>query len=86
MRITPDWNEMHKVLRLTVIIFFFTFMSMLIFLSCVDQWAIGKSPEELAREMFEVDSLMRTIMLQIDSTQLDFEKFYIDAQRINNGH
>ena len=46
---------------------------------------IGKTRKELAREMFEVDSLMRTIQLQLDSTSIDFEKFYINAQRINNG-
>ncbi len=86
MRVTPDWREMNRVLRALLVIFFVTFMCMMVFLSCVDEWAIGRSQEELAREMFEVDSLMRTIMLQIDSTRLDFEGFYIDAQRINNGH
>ena len=86
MRVTPDWREMNRVLRALLVIFFLTFTCMMVFLSCVDEWAIGQSQEELAREMFEVDSLMRTIMLQIDSTRLDFEGFYIDAQRINNGH
>ncbi len=42
---------------------------------------IGKTKEELAKEMFEVDSLLKTIHLQIDSTSM-----YIKAQRINNGH
>jgi len=42
---------------------------------------IGKTREELAKEMFEVDSLLKTIHLQIDSTSM-----YIKAQRINNGH
>ena len=42
---------------------------------------IGKPREELAKEMFEVDSLLKTIHLQIDSTSM-----YIKAQRINNGH
>jgi hypothetical protein len=36
--------------------------------------------------MFEVDSLIKTIQMQLDSTSIDFEKLYIDAQRINNGH
>ena len=36
--------------------------------------------------MFEVDSLIRTIQMQLDSANIDFEGFYIDAQRINNGH
>ena len=42
---------------------------------------IGKTKEELAKEMFEVDSLLKTIHLQIDSTSM-----YIKAQRINTGH
>jgi hypothetical protein len=50
------------------------------------EYAIGKTHEEIAREMFEVDSIIKTIQIQIDSTNIDFEKFYIDAQRINNGH
>ena len=55
-------------------------------ISACEEIRIGKSKEDLAQEMFEVDSLMRTIQMQIDSTSIDFEKFYIDAQRINNGH
>jgi hypothetical protein len=53
---------------------------------CEYEYSIGKTHEEIAREMFEVDSLIRTIQMQIDSTSIDFEKFYLDAQRINNGH
>jgi hypothetical protein len=53
---------------------------------CEYEYAIGKTHEEIAREMFEVDSIIKTIQIQIDSTNIDFEKFYIDAQRINNGH
>ncbi len=48
--------------------------------------SIGKTKEEIAREMFEVDSLSKTIHMQLDSTAIDFNKIYIDAQRINNGH
>ena len=62
------------------------FMSGLILLSCADEWYLGKSREDLAREMFEVDSLIMTIQMQLDSSSVDFERFYIDAQRINNGH
>ena len=54
-------------------------------ISACEDVRIGKTRKELAREMFEVDSLMRTIQLQLDSTSIDFEKFYINAQRINNG-
>ena len=35
--------------------------------------------------MFEIDSLIKTIQLQIDSTSIEFDEFYINAQRINNG-
>ena len=52
--------------------------------SCEDI-RIGKTKAELAREMFEVDSLMKTIHLQMDSVAMDFNRLYIDAQRINNG-
>ena len=55
-------------------------------LRCSDEYYFGKSREDLTREMFEVDSLIRTIQLELDSTSLDFEKFYINGQRINNGH
>tara|TARA_R110002020_G_scaffold80247_9_gene200332 strand:- start:370 stop:606 length:237 start_codon:yes stop_codon:yes gene_type:complete len=77
---------MNKVLRWTIGAAFVVFMSGLVLLSCADEWYLGKSREDLVREMFEVDSLMMTIQMQLDSTSIDFQKFYIDAQRINNGH
>jgi len=77
---------MNKVLRWTIGAAFAVFMSGLILLSCADEWYLGKTREDLAREMFEVDSLLMTIQMQLDSTSIDFERFYIDAQRINNGH
>ena len=77
---------MSKILRWTIGAAFIVFMSGLILLSCVDEWYLGKSREELAKEMFEVDSLLKTIQLQLDSASVDFKTFYIDAQRINNGH
>lgn len=55
-------------------------------LRCTDEYYLGKTREELTKEMFEVDSLIRSIQYQLDSTSIDFERFYIDAQRINNGH
>lgn len=86
MRVVPDWQEMSSVLKWTVaissIIFFFGFL----LLACNEEFYLGKTREELYREMFEVDSIMMRIQMQIDSTSIDFEKFYIDAQRINNGH
>ena len=59
---------------------------LLVFITCADEYYLGKSKEELYKEMFEVDSLIKTIQMQLDSTSIDFEKLYIDAQRINNGH
>ena len=47
---------------------------------------IKKAKGELYKQMFEVDSIMMQIQMQIDSTSLDFQKLYINAQRINNGH
>jgi len=61
------------------------FLGSIIFYACEDI-RIGKSKEELAREMFEVDSLLKIIHLQLDSTATDFNRLYINAQKINNGH
>ena len=86
MKVVPDWKEMNRVLRWTIGIVFTVSISGLVLLSCADEWYLGKTKEQLAREMFEVDSLLMTIHMQLDSASMDFEKFYIDAQRINNGH
>ena len=86
MKVVPDWREMNSVLRVVIASTFVGFLISLIFISCADEYYIGKAKEDLYREMFEVDSIMGRIQMQIDSTSIDFEKFYIDAQRINNGH
>ena len=86
MRVVPDWREMNSVLRVIIMSSFIGFLVALVFVSCADEYHLGKTREELTREMFEVDSLIMTIQYQLDSTSIDFEKFYIDAQRINNGH
>ena len=86
MRVVPDWREMNTVLRVIVTSSFIGFLLALIFVACNDDYYFGKSREELAREMWEVDSLIMAIQKDLDSTSIDFEKFYIDAQRINNGH
>ena len=85
MRVPPDWREMNSVLRVITMSSFIGFLLSLLFISCADEYYFGKTREELAREMFKVDSLIMTIQYQIDSTSIDFQKFYIDAQRINNG-
>mgnify|MGYP003121210295 FL=1 len=86
MRVVPDWKEMNSVLRVIVASSFIGFLLALLLVACVDEYYIGKTKEELYREMFEVDSLMMQIQMQLDSTSIEFEKFYIEAQRINNGH
>ena len=86
MKVVPNWKEMNRVLRVVIASAFIGFLLALIFIACNDEYYLGKSREELTREMFEIDSLVKTIQIQIDSTNIDFEKFYIDAQRINNGH
>ena len=86
MRVVPDWREMNSVLRVIVISSFVGFLLSLILVACYDEYYFGKTREELTREMFKVDSLIMAIQKDLDSTNIDFEKFYIDAQRINNGH
>ena len=86
MRVVPDWREMNSVLRVIVISSFVGFLLYLILVACNDEYYFGKTREELTREMFKVDSLIMAIQKDLDSTNIDFEKFYIDAQRINNGH
>ena len=86
MRVVPDWREMNSVLRVIIMSSFIGFLVALVFVSCADEYYLGKTCDELTREMFEVASIIMTIQYQLDSTSIDFEKFYIDAQRINNGH
>ena len=62
----------------------FILLGAIIITACEDI-RIGKSKEQLSKEMFEIDSLIKTIQLQIDSTSIEFDEFYINAQRINNG-
>ena len=73
----PFVKGMMATYMLTVIV-------VLLFITCEDI-RIGKTREELSKEMFEVDSLIRTIHMEMDSVAMDFNRLYIDAQRINNG-
>ena len=68
----------------TIVILGFVLAFIVSIFSC-QEYYIGKSEEELVQEMFEVDSLIKTIHLQMDSVAMDFNRLYIDAQRINNG-
>ena len=78
-----EWADASKILHGFVILGF-AIAFMFSILSCQDVH-IGKTKEELSREMFKVDSLIKTIQLQVDSVSVDINKIYIDAQRINNG-
>ena len=72
-----EWADASKILHGFVILGFVLAFVVSMF-SCQDFY-IGKTEEELSREMFEVDSLMKRIQLQMDSVSVDLEKFYIDA-------
>tara|TARA_R110000824_G_scaffold229112_8_gene416832 strand:+ start:8333 stop:8590 length:258 start_codon:yes stop_codon:yes gene_type:complete len=79
-----EWADASKILHGFVILGF-ALAVMVSILSCQDI-RIGKSREDLSMEMFRVDSLIKTIHMQMDSVAMDFNKLYIDAQKINNGH
>ena len=78
-----EWADASRILHGFVILGFVLAFIVSIF-SC-QEYYISKSEEELVQEMFEVDSLIKTIHLQMDSVAMDFNRLYIDAQRINNG-
>ena len=86
MRVVPDWREMNTVLRVIIMSSFIGFLLSLILVACNDEYYFGKTREELAKEMFLLDSLLIDIKYQLESTSIDIEKFYIDAQIINNVH
>ena len=78
-----QWADASKILH-SIVILGFAIAIMVSILSCQDI-RIGKTEIELSKEMFEIDSLIKTIKLQVDSTSIDIDKMYINAQRINNG-
>ena len=77
-----EWADASKALYALVIVGFMVAFMLSIF-SCQDYY-IGKTREELAQEMFEIDSLMKKVIWQADSLGI-YDDLYIDAQRINNG-
>ena len=85
-----DWSDLSKILHAMVILGFTLAILMSIF-SCEDSFYIGKSEEEikteLYRAMFEADSILMRIQyqLQLDTANVD-GTYYMDMQRINNGH
>ena len=78
-----QWADASKVLH-AIVLLGFAIAFMFSILTCQDVH-IGKTKEELSREMWEVDSLIKTLQIQMDSVSMDFNKLYIDAQRINSG-
>ena len=77
-----QFADASKILNFMVILGFAIAFMVSIF-SCQD-YHIGKTREELAQEMFELDSLMRKVIWKADSLGI-YNEIYIDAQRINNG-
>jgi len=77
-----EWADASRALH-TLAILGFVIAFMVSILSCQDYY-IGKTREELAQEMFEIDSLMKKVIWQADSLGI-YDNLYIDAQRINNG-
>ena len=77
-----EWADASRILHGFVILGFVLAFIVSIF-SCQDYY-IGKTREELAQEMFEIDSLMRKVIWKADSLGI-YNELYIDAQRINNG-
>tara|TARA_R110002050_G_scaffold11941_1_gene39732 strand:+ start:251 stop:508 length:258 start_codon:yes stop_codon:yes gene_type:complete len=77
-----EWADASKALHALVIVGFMIAFMVSIF-SCQDYY-IGKTREELAQEMFEIDSLMKKVIWTADSLGI-YDDLYIDAQRINNG-
>ena len=77
-----EWADASKALHALVIVGFMVAFMFSIF-SCQDYY-IGKTREELAQEMFEIDSLMKKVIWKADSLGI-YNDLYIDAQRINYG-
>ena len=60
-----EWSDMSTILH-AIVVLGFTIAIMVSILSCQDVH-IGKTREELAYEMFELDSLMKKVIWQADS-------------------
>ena len=71
-----EWADASRILHGFVILGFVLAFIASIF-SC-QEFYIGKSEEELYREMFEVDSLISKIQFMIDSLEVDGTKVWQD--------
>ena len=63
----PDWREIGSVMKFVLTTFFIGFMISLVVVACADEYYFGKTREELAREMFVVDSLIMDLNLTLDT-------------------
>tara|TARA_X000000368_G_C23031132_1_gene712630 strand:- start:1012 stop:1248 length:237 start_codon:yes stop_codon:yes gene_type:complete len=69
-KIVPDWRELGKVIRLTLMVMGFGFLSAILFITCTDETYImgyNKDMETIHQQMFEVDSLIMRIQMDLDS-------------------
>ena len=71
-----QWADASRILHGFVILGFILAIMVSIF-SC-QEYYIGKSHEEISREMFEVDSLISKIQFMIDSLEVDGTKVWQD--------
>ena len=71
-----EWADASRILHGFVILGFVLAFIVSIF-SC-QEFYIGKTEEELYREMFEVDSLISKIQFMIDSLEVDGTKVWQD--------
>ena len=71
-----EWADASRILHGFVILGFVLAFIVSIF-SC-QEFYIGKTEEELYKEMFEVDSLISKIQFMIDSLEVDGTKVWQD--------
>ena len=88
LKIVPNYKEIAdiaiNILAITGVMFIAGYI-----ISCSDDTFIAgynKDMEEIHQSIFEIDSVMRTINLQLDSSIVDWDAFYLNAKRINSGH
>ena len=71
-----EWADASKILH-GFVIFGFVLAFIVSIFSC-QEFYIGKTEEELYKEMFEVDSLISKIQFMIDSLEVDGTKVWQD--------
>ena len=70
IKIVPDWKEIGKVVRLILITTGLIFLAAILFITCTDETYImgyNKDMETIHQQMFEVDSLIMRIQMDLDS-------------------